>query len=128
MSALPVLAAWLYTGLCAVLVGFQLALAGGAPWGHLTMGGRHPGVLDGAGRAMAVGSAVLLALMALAVLSAAGIGVRWPRWTLWAALAVTALTTLANAATPSPQERMLWLPVALVMLVSAGVVWFSTRG
>lgn len=125
MLSLSLLAAWLYALLCGVLVAFQLALAGGAPWGHLTQGGRHPGVLDGKGRAMALGSAVLLAVMALAVLSAAGLSLTWPRWTFWAALAVTALTTLANAATPSAPERRLWLPVALAMLASALVVAFT---
>lgn len=113
-------AAWIYAALCAVVASFQLALVGGAPWGHLTQGGQSPGVLPPGPRAFAALSALLLVLMALAVLSAAGkAGLAWPRWTGWAALALTALTTALNWLTPSAPERLLWGPVTLVMLVAA---------
>jgi hypothetical protein len=125
MPALPVLAALLFCGLAVVVVGFQVALVVGAPWGHLTMGGRHPGVLDATGRALAVVSGGLYVPMVLAVVSAAGFGPAWPRWTLWGVVAVTALSCLANAVTPSAPERRLWLPIVLTMLACTLVVAFT---
>ena len=38
------LAAIVYALATAVVVGFQVALAAGAPWGEYAMGGRFPGV------------------------------------------------------------------------------------
>lgn len=126
MTALAAFAAWLHAGLTALVFAFQIALILGAPWGHLTMGGRHPGALDATGRILAAVSAGLVVAMSLAVLSAAGIGLSWPRWTLWVAVAVASLSVLANAATRSAPERRLWLPVVLVMLGCALVVAFTT--
>jgi len=114
--------AGIYAALCSVLVVFQLALVLGAPWGHLTQGGRFRGRLPLQGRILAALSAVLLVAMALAILSVAGQWPGWPRWTGWPALGVTALTTLANLATPSAPERRLWGPVTLVLLICAGTV------
>ncbi len=42
------------------MIGFQLALAAGAPWGELTTGSAFPGRLRPRMRAVTVGSAVLL--------------------------------------------------------------------
>ena len=39
----------------------------------------------------------------------------------------TMVGVLANAATPSALERALWLPVALLMLVTSGWVAWKTR-
>lgn len=39
------LPAFVFCTLVAVVVLFQLALAAGAPWGHLAMGGKFPGRL-----------------------------------------------------------------------------------
>nr|WP_272490853.1 hypothetical protein [Mesobacterium pallidum] len=101
----------------------QLALAAGAPLGRYTLGGRFPGRLPPAFRALALVQAALLAAMALAVLARAGIGpVVLPGWTFRATLGLTALTTLANLATPSVPERRLWGPVTLAMLGAALVV------
>lgn len=125
MPDLPVLVACLHAGLAAIVVVFQVLLVFGAPWGHLTMGARHTGRLDPAGRTMAAASAVLLIAVAVAVLSAAGLGAVWPRWTLWAAITISALSTLANAVTPSAPERRLWLPIVSLMLLCALVVAFT---
>lgn len=120
-------AAWAYAALCLLLVGFQLALVAGAPWGHLTQGGLHRGALPVQARMLAALSAVLLAAMALAILMAAGaVDPLWPRVTGWAALAVTVLTAIANWATPSAPERRLWGPVTTVMLALSAYVMLAT--
>jgi len=38
-------AAGLYTFFILGIIAFQVALVAGAPWGHLTQGGRHQGTL-----------------------------------------------------------------------------------
>ena len=66
--------AYAYAGLAALPVMMHLAVASGAPLGHLTVGGRFPGRLPPAWRALALVQAALLATMAGAVLARAGIG------------------------------------------------------
>lgn len=121
-------AAWIYAGLCGVVIGFQLALVAGAPWGHLTQGGRFSGRLPAGGRALAAVSVPVLAGMALGVLSAAGAWPGWPRWTGWGALGATGLTMAANLATPSAPERRLWGPVTVVMVLCAVWVMVGSDG
>ena len=96
----PRLAAVIYLALTAVVVAFQLALAAGAPWGELTMGGAYPGRLPPQMRGVAVASAALLMGMAGVV-------------------AYAALGVALNAATPSARERVLWLPVVIALAVCA---------
>ncbi|MCB1348731.1 MAG: hypothetical protein KDK11_08865, partial [Maritimibacter sp.] len=94
--------AYAYTGLAALPVAMQLALAAGAPLGRYTVGGRYPGRLPPAWRALALVQAALLAAMALTVLDRAGLlGLGLPGWAVWPVLALTLLTTLANLVTPS---------------------------
>lgn len=114
---------------CALATGatvFQLALALGAPWGELAMGGRFPGRLPTALRAGAVVQGLVLVSLAGVVVSRAGVGFeRWQttaRWAVWLAVASSALSLLANLVTPSARERRLWAPVALGMLLSSVVV------
>lgn len=121
-------AAWVYAALTGVICAFHLAMAAGAPWGHLTMGGRWPGVLPPEGRLTALVSVVILAGLALVVLARAGvlrigvlrIGV--PGWAIWGVVAYLAIAVVLHVITPSAAERALWLPVILVMLVCALVV------
>lgn len=103
-------------------ISVQIALAFGAPFGHLTMGGRWPGRLPRHARALAGVQAVTLVGMAAAILSVAR-GV-WPVWVGWPVLAILALSVDAHIVTPSRAERRLWLPVIAAMFVSALVtVW-----
>ena len=121
-----ILAATLYASATAVVVAFQFALAAGAPWGHLAMGGRWPGRLPPALRVAAVVQAIVLAVLALVVLDAAGLLALG--WTAafpqlpWVPVGVSAVSTAMNAATRSREERRRWLPVAIVMLVSSLLV------
>lgn len=123
------IAAGLFVVLAAFLFLFQLSVALGAPWGRLTQGGRHPGRLPPANRVAAAGSALLVAAFAGVVVIRAG----WlaPAWQdtvrpwVWVVVGFSALSLLANAASRSRAERALWLPVALLMLVTGLVVALS---
>ena len=107
------MARMVFAVLAVCVAGFHLGVILGAPWGALTMGGRWPGVLPPAARVLSALSGGLVLGMAAVV---------WrgrPRAAMWAVAALAGLAVLANAATPSPAERALWLPVTLVMLAAA---------
>lgn len=97
----------------AALVGFQLALAAGAPWGRLAWGGRHDGALPPEYRAASAASAAVWggALVAAATSSHSPTVARVR--TAYAVLA--GVGTVMNAASPSRPERLLWTPVAGVL-------------
>jgi len=113
---------YLYGLLILGVIGFQIALIFGAPWGRLTQGGQHEGALPIPGRIAAAASIVVLAGMGLAILSASGGWPHWPSWTGWAALAVQAVSMGLNWATPSAAERRLWGPITSFMFAMALVV------
>ena len=56
-------AARVFAGLAGIACLFHVAVALGAPWGHLTMGGRWSGALPRRVRALPVLSALLLAVV-----------------------------------------------------------------
>lgn len=121
-----VLAALLYVAATVIVVGFQVLLALGVPWGAYAMGGRFPGRFPPMMRVLALVQAVVLGLLAGVVLSAAGVIApdlteRLP-WLVWLAVAISAVSVVMNAASPSPAERRMWLPVGLVMLTTSLVV------
>jgi hypothetical protein len=77
-------------------------------------------------RAAAAVQAAVLALLLIAVLSDARIALTplsdaLP-WLIWVAVAFSGVSLALNAITQSPRERQIWVPVALVMLVSSLVV------
>ncbi|MDF0595960.1 hypothetical protein [Psychromarinibacter halotolerans] len=111
--------AFAYVGLAALPVMMHLAVAAGAPLGRLTVGGRFPGRLPPAWRALALVQAALLAVMAVAVLARAGIGAVPLAPFFWPAVAVTLLSLAADAASPSRPERLLWTPVLALMAIAA---------
>ncbi len=120
------LAALAYLAGTLLVVGFQIALALGAPWGAYAMGGRFPGRFPPSLRLLALVQAVVLGLLGLVVASAAGLaGLRLSaelQWLMWLVVALAALSLAMNAASRSPGERRLWVPVASVMLASSLVV------
>jgi hypothetical protein len=120
------LAARLFVFLASVVAAFQVALVFGAPWGRFTWGGRFPDVLPTGMRAVAALSVALLAGSACLIASRAGMlrrgATRVMRIGVWGVVGYCGLMVLANAATPSPGERILWLPVAVLMLVTSVVV------
>ncbi len=116
-------AAVLFAIAVAGVVAFQLAMALGAPWGAYSMGGRYPGRFPPAMRIAAVVQAVVLALLALVVLSAAGlvmpsIADALP-WAMWLAVGFSAVSLVLNLVTPSAVERRLWAPIGAVLLVTS---------
>ena len=111
---------------CAAVVAvaiFQAALALGAPWGRFAMGGAFPGRFPTGMRVAAAAQGVLLLASAGVVLARAGVALpQWAApssWLIWVVVAFSALSALLNLITPSPAERRLWAPVAIVMLVSS---------
>src|SRR5688572_26869670 len=71
-------AAYIFAVLAISVASFQVALAGGMPWGRLTWGGKFSGTLPGYMRAFAVISAALLLAFTLVVVVRAG--VVFPEW------------------------------------------------
>jgi hypothetical protein len=116
------LAAWVFAGLTAVVVLFQLALAAGAPWGAYAMGGAFPGTFPATMRIAAVVQAAILTGVAMAVLGRAGMGPRgwWcGRQLAWAVVGLLGVGVVLNLFTPSGMERLIWAPVVIVMLLCA---------
>lgn len=115
----------------AIVVAFQVALALGAPWGSYAMGGAFPGQFPPALRVLAVIQAAVLILLAGVVLARAGVALpRWSRaspWLVWLVVAFTAVSLVLNLITPSAGERMIWAPVAFVLLVTSLLVAIGNR-
>jgi hypothetical protein len=108
------------------VVGFQIALALGAPWGEYAMGGAFPGQYPPELRVVAVIQAILLVGFAVAVLARAElIQVRWlrrARWLIWVVVAFFVISLVLNLITPSAGERALWVPVISLLLICSLVV------
>jgi len=115
-----------YAAATVVVAAFQIALALGAPWGAYAMGGAFPGQFPPAMRVGALVQAGILLGFAGIVLARAGIALRtWEgvsRWMIWVVVGFSALSLVLNLITPSAGERMLWAPVALVLLVCSLLV------
>ncbi|MEM7724428.1 MAG: hypothetical protein AAF376_18955 [Pseudomonadota bacterium] len=105
---------------------FQIALACGAPLGHMAWGGRHR-VLPPRFRKASAASAVLTLLSAIMIAQTAGIGpVLLPeifeRPFLGAVAVLFAVSLVGNAISDSRIERLHGVPLTLLLAVtSAGV-------
>mgnify|MGYP003407364177 FL=1 len=119
----PDIAAWVFGALIAGLALFQLALAAGAPWGSLAMGGRYPGRFPPPMRVAALVQIAIYALMAIVVFVRAGMllpdWVEPSRIAVWAVVGLSAMAVVLNLITPSKWERRLWAPVAILMLATS---------
>jgi hypothetical protein len=115
--------------LTGVAVLFQLALAAGAPWGQLAMGGKYPGRFPRPLRIGAIVQALVLVGLGAIVLTRAGlIFPQWlaaSTWLIWGVVAFSALSLILNLITPSKWERILWAPVAAGMLLCSVLVALS---
>ena len=115
--------AWIFAAVLAVLVLFQLALAVGAPWGALAMGGRFPGKFPPAMRIAALVQIAIYGLMGAIVFARAGLAL--PEWfdvsrvAIWFVVGVSGLAVVLNVITPSKWERRLWAPVAILMFAAS---------
>jgi len=124
--AIATLAALIFAVVAGAVVAFQLALALGAPWGAYAMGGAFPGRFPPPLRFAAVVQAVVIGLLAVVVLSAAGLllpalAVAFP-WLVWIPVAVSVLAVVLNSISRSAGERRIWVPVAMLLLVSSLIV------
>ncbi len=121
--------AYLYAFLTLIIFLFQIALAAGMPWGHLAMGGRYPGKFPPNMRVGAVIQAMLLAFLAMIVLSRAGVAFpglsNLSNILVWVAVAISGVSLILNLITQSKWERIIWAPVALLMAVSSLIVALS---
>ncbi len=124
-----IVAAYVFAFATVVSVLFQIALALGAPWGHLAMGGRFPGKFPPAMRVAALVQAVVLALLAVIVTIKARLVLvgfyTVSETAIWVVFAIGVLSLIMNLVTPSRGERILWAPVALVLALSSLVVALS---
>lgn len=125
----PAYAAYLFSVLIAFVVAFQLALALGAPWGEMAMGGKFPGRLPPRMRIAALVQIVVLVFIALIVLTRAGVILdefsSLSKSVIWAVVVFSLIGAILNTITPSKKERMLWAPVTIVLLICATYVAVS---
>lgn len=125
----PVVAATIFGVLTGVVVAFQLALALGAPWGEMAMGGKHPGRFPPGMRVAALVQAAILVVIALIVFTRVGLvfdGFRvFSGYAIWFVVVFSGLSLVLNTITPSKKERLLWAPVTLVLLVCSVIVALS---
>jgi len=115
-------AAILAVVLLGVITLFQLALAGGAPWGRAAYGGVWPGVLP---KGMRINSLVfglvIYPVIILYVLDAGGL--LESSWlpvssvVMWVLVVFFAIGMVMNAISRSKIER-LWAPVSLLLTIS----------
>jgi hypothetical protein len=120
------LAALVFNGAITMVVLFQLALALGVPWGEFGWGGAYVGMLPPLMRLASLASIILL--LGFATLVSIRAGLLLPHWQamsrtgVWFVVAYCAVGVVANALTPSENERLVWLPVAVVLLGSSTIV------
>ena len=123
------IAAFIFTGLIAVVILFQIAMAGGAPWGHLAMGGRYPGQFPLPIRVAAIVQAILLGCFAWVILIRAQVidsaYYEMSKIAVWVVVAFMALSLIMQLVTPSKWERILWAPIVGLLLVCACMVGLS---
>jgi hypothetical protein len=116
-------AAWVFVALLLALTAFQFALVLGAPWGRFAMGGMSPGVYSPAMRAAALAQVLIYGIEAAIVISRAGLALPRLRgvssYAIWVVVGLGVIAFVLNAISPSSGERLLWTPVALVLLLAS---------
>jgi hypothetical protein len=118
--------AYIFCFFTAVIVILQLALALGAPWGEMAMGGKFPGRFPPKMRVAAIIQLVLLLLVALIVLVRAelvfGEYFEISRSAVWFVVALFVVSSILNIITPSKKERMMGAPIAIILLTCSLIV------
>ena len=116
--------AWLNIVVLVEVTAFQIALISGAPWGEYAFGGQNKGVLP---RNLRIGSAITSFLyLGIAGHYLAQLGI-FPKLLSpelnqvanWAIVGINTLALIMNTITPSKKERMIWAPIALVLLATS---------
>ena len=120
------LAAKIYGFFLVIVALFQLALAAGLPWGKLAMGGKFPGRYPKIMRFVCLIQIFILIILGTIVFTRAGIIL--PEWypaskkIIWGVAAFSVLGVIANLITPSKWERIIWAPIAIVLMVCSILV------
>ncbi|MGC5770792.1 hypothetical protein [Paenibacillus pabuli] len=123
------ISAIVFTVLILIVILFQVALAGGVPWGEAAMGGKFPGKYPRSMRFSCLFQIAILAFIALVVLSKSGLLL--PGWStfadtaIWFIVAYLVLGTILNLITRSVWERRIWAPVTLLMLITSIIIAIS---
>ena len=125
-NQLSIVAAALFAGVAA----FQVALAAGAPLGHLAWGGAHDRVLPINVRINSGVAAIMLIFAAIVVLAEAGV-TSWspvPDFlltpTVWILAGLMLVNTVGNLASQSRFERLVFAPVTIVLAGLCAAVAF----
>lgn len=117
------LAATVFSVLICIVILFQAALAAGMPWGEYAMGGKFSGRLPAPMRVACLVQIVILALLALIVLSKAEMLLPGRREfadvAVWFVVAFSVIASVLNLITKSVRERRIWAPVSILMLLSS---------
>ncbi len=123
------IAAITYTVLAIIVILFQFALAAGAPWGKLTMGGLHSGVLPKKLRIAAGAQALLIAVTVLVVLVEANLLMPElqpiSRIGIWFVVILYTISSILNLITSSTWERRTGGPVSVCMLICSLIIALS---
>lgn len=105
-----------------VIIIFHICLMIGKPWGHLTMAGRFQGELPFKMKIFSGVSILILFFIATIVEIGSGNFIFISRdsryMVLILALIFNVVQTILHIITPSKWERILWLPIILIMLCS----------
>lgn len=119
-------AAIVFTVLIGIVILFQLALALGMPWGSFAMGGKYPGKFPPFMRRAALFQILILAALAVIVLSKAELAYpglySFANIAIWFVVGFSVLSTILNLITKSVWERRIWAPVSILMLISSTIV------
>ncbi len=125
---LDTLPAIIFTLFTAIVVIFQGGLALGMPWGAASMGGKFPGKYPPRMRVVAVINMLVLSLIAVVVLTRAGVifpeHMPFATTAIWFVVAFSAVGIVLNTITPSKIERI-WAPVAAVQFIMSLIVAVS---
>ena len=122
-------APYIYAGFMGLVVLFQFALALGAPWGSLAMAGKFPGKFPPLMRIAAIVQGLVLCLLAVIVLIRADVVLPGlysaSEIAIWVVVAISVLSLVMNLATPSKWERIIWVPVCAIHVITALLVALS---
>ena len=120
------IAAYSFSAIALLAVAFHFALALGMPWAALSWGGKYSGRLPAPMRVASAASALVLVFLALVVMIRAGLLL--PRWhalsqkAIWGVVAYCGVAVLAHIFTPSKWERILWLPMVVILFITGLLV------
>lgn len=122
----PYFSAQVFGLFIAIAAIFQLALAFGTPWGGIAVAGKFPGRVPSLMRAVAFAQSFVLIFLGVIVWVRAGL--IFPQWyvasekLIWGVVAFGAIGFIVNLITPVKWERIIWAPVAAILLICSTTV------